>query len=222
MRKIRAILLLTFTFFLLTITAAAQKAPAQDYFPLRVGDSWTYRTSADSSEFTVKVLSEEKQADGTIAYLLERKAGALVHTWYSKANGWVNILREAYPEHEGLMVHHDKPKLLLKVPLAPGAKWTWAGKSTTLVDMTESSKVVGFERVVVPAGTFRAMKVETQISEGAGALLRTFWYADGVGLIKTWSEAGQIKYGFELVDYSFKKATKTPPKKPSSPRRRAG
>jgi len=39
-------------------------ADKSDYFPLRVGDSWKYRsTTADGkqSEFTIKVLSEEKE-----------------------------------------------------------------------------------------------------------------------------------------------------------------
>jgi hypothetical protein len=218
MRKIRTILLLTLTFFLLTMSAAAQKAPARDYFPLRVGDSWTYRTTPEPSEFTIKVLSEEKQADGTIVYLLERKAGSLVHTWYSKANGWVNILKEAYPEHEGLQMEHEKPKQILKIPFVTGAQWTWSGKSTTQMEMTERYKVIGIERVVVPAGTFQAVKVETKIAEGSGMLVRNFWYAEGVGVVKSWSEAGAIDYGYELIDYSFKKAT--PAKKPASPRRR--
>ena len=224
MRKIRTILMFTFTFFLLTMSAAAQKAPAPDYFPLRVGDSWTYRSTADGSEFTIKVLSEEKQADGTILYLLEKQAGAVIRTWYSKANGFVNILREAYEGHELQIKYDEKPRLHLKLPLVAGATWTWAGKSTTQMDMTEASKVVGLETVVVPAGTFRAMKIETQVSEGPAGVLKTYWYADGVGLVKSTSDSGQIKYGFELADYSFKKAAKTPAKapakKPASPRRR--
>ena len=219
MREIRAILLLTLTTLLLTMSAAAQKAPARDYFPLRVGDSWTYRTAPEPLEFTVKVLSEEKQADGTVAYLLERKAGTLVHTWYSKANGWVNILKEAYPEHEGLEMKHAKAKQILKIPLVTGAQWTWSGKSTTQMETTERYKIVGIERVVVPAGTFQAVKVEIKIAEGTAMLVRSFWYAAGVGLIKSWSQAGQIEYGYELIDYSFK--NRTPAKKPASPRRGA-
>lgn len=219
MRQFRVILMLALTSLALTASVAAQKAPARDYFPLRVGDTWTYRTTPEPSEFTVKVLSEEKQPDGATLYLLEKKAGVLVHTWYSKTNGWLNITREAYPEHEGLQIKHEKAKLFMKIPLVPNAAWSWSGKSTTLMELTESSRVVGLETVVVPAGTFRAMKVETKIAEGAGEVVRTFWYADGVGLIKSYSVSGSLKYGYELIDYSFKKARKATPKKTVSPRR---
>ena len=61
---------IAFTVFLLASGAAAQKseAPAPDYFPLRVGDSWTYRSTSGSTEHTLKVLGEAKQADGTVRY----------------------------------------------------------------------------------------------------------------------------------------------------------
>jgi hypothetical protein len=39
-------------------------------------------------------------------------------------------------------------------------------------------------------------------------MTRTNWYAEGVGLVKSTTEGGQIKYGSELTDYSFKKLAK--------------
>ena len=37
-------------------------------------------------------------------------------------------------------------------------------------------------------------------------MIRTNWYADGVGLVKSDDrQPAQIKYGSELTDYSFKK-----------------
>src|SRR5687768_15927558 len=59
-------------FLLIASDAAAQKAkkPAADYFPLRVEDSWTYRNTADDSRYTLKVLSEEKQEDGSTRYFV--------------------------------------------------------------------------------------------------------------------------------------------------------
>ena len=55
------------------------------------------------------------------------------------------------------------------------------------------------------AGKFRAMKVVSEISGASAVMIRTSWYADGVGLVKTTTEAGEIKYGSQLTDYSFKK-----------------
>jgi hypothetical protein len=57
----------------------------------------------------------------------------------------------------------------------------------------------------VPAGKFRAIKVVSEVSGGAIPMTRTNWYANGVGLVKSATQGGQIKYGSELTDYSFKK-----------------
>lgn len=210
--KIRSALVLTCALLALVVSAQAQRtrrpqaATGGDYYPLRVGDSWKYRMVEENAEFTVKVLSEEKQADGTVLYMVEKLSGVKVNQWYSKPSGWVLLNREAYPEHEGLGIKHEPAKQFLKNPLTAGARWNWSGKSTTLMDMTESNRVLGPDTVKVPAGTFRAMKVVTRVSEGPGTATKTYWYADGVGLVKYMTESGPIKYTWELVDYSFKKA----------------
>jgi hypothetical protein len=175
-----------------------------DYFPLRVGDSWTYRNIEEGGH-TLKVLSEEPHEGGTVRFVVELLSGVKVNNTYSKANGWVLFHGETYPEHEGLQATYDPPKQLLPNPLVAGQKWEWTGKDPTQVEHHESSRVVGVETVTVPAGKFRAMKVVTEITGASVPLIRTSWYADGVGLVKTMSVGGQIKYGSELTDYSFKK-----------------
>lgn len=197
---------IAFTVFLLAIGASAQKseAPAPDYFPLRVGDSWSYRSTDGDTEHSIKVLSEEKQADGTPRYLVEKLAGAKVLTVFSRSGGWVLMHSERYSEHEGLEAKYDPPKQYLQDPLIAGAKWAWKGKDYTQTDLDENHQVVGLEDVTVRAGKFRAMKVVSRII-GAAPMTRTSWYADGVGLIKSETEGGQVKYGWELADYSFKK-----------------
>lgn len=175
-----------------------------DYYPLRVGDSWTYRNTEEGG-YTLKVLSEEPQEGGTVRFVVELLSGVKVINTYSKANGWVLFHKETYPEHEGLQATYDPPKQILPNPLVVGQKWEWTGKDPTQVEHHESSRVVGVETVTVPAGKFRAMKVVTEITGASVPLIRTSWYADGVGLVKATNVGGQIKYGSELTDYSFKK-----------------
>lgn len=208
MTKIRSILTLMSAFLILTTSVAAQRAKpvaAQDYFPLRVGDSWKYRMTDGDTEYTVKVLSAEKQLDGTLLYLLEKQAGLIIHDWYSKTQGWVLMHREAYVGQEGLEIKYELPRQYLKNPLVAGEKWNWKGKSIVQAEVEERNEVTGTEVVKVPAGTFSAMKVVSLVSESTGVMTKTYWYADGVGLVKSTTEGGQIKYGWELVDYSFKK-----------------
>ena len=206
MNKIRPLTTTALALWLLTVGAAAEKpaAPTPDYFPLRVGDSWSYRDKDSGTEHTLKVLSEEKQADGTIRYLVEKLAGAKVLTVFSKSGGWVLMHSEQYPEHEGLEVKYEPAKQYLQNPLVAGSKWAWKGKDYTQTDLDENHQVVDFEDITVLAGKFRAMKVVSRIV-GSAPMTRTNWYADGVGLVKTTTEAGEIKYGSELIDYSFKK-----------------
>jgi hypothetical protein len=174
-----------------------------DYFPLRVGDSWTYRNTEEGG-YTLKVLSEEPH-EGTVRFVVELLSGVKVNKTYSKANGWVLFHGETYPDHTGLEATYDPPKQVLPNPLVAGQKWEWAGKDPTQVEHRESNRVVGVETVTVPAGKFRAMKVVSEISGASVPLIRTSWYAEGVGLVKTTNVGGQIKYGSELTDYSFKK-----------------
>ena len=199
----------------LALLLAASNAPAQkskpaaaDYFPLRVDDSWTYRNTSDDSRYTLKVLKEEKQEDGSIRYLVEMLAGVQIHHLFSKPNGWVLLHHVRYPEHEGLEAKYEPPKQYLQNPLVTGFKWKWNGKDHTQQEFSEDNQVAGFETITVPAGKFRAIKLVSQVTGASSPMTRTYWYADGVGLIKTMTEAPTMKYGAELFDYSFKKSAK--------------
>jgi hypothetical protein len=204
MIKLHTLPTIALAVFLLTNTtnAAKPKPAAGDYFPLRVGDSWNYRHTSGESEYSLKVLSEEKQPDGSSRYEVELLSGVKIISWFSKPSGWVLLHWQRYPEHEGLEAKYEPPKQYLQNPLVAGTKWEWQGKDHTQTEFIEKNQVVGFENVTVPAGKFRAMKVVTGVSGGA-RMTKTYWYAEGVGLVKSMTDGGQIKYGFELVDYSF-------------------
>ncbi|MDP9100275.1 MAG: hypothetical protein M3N48_14965 [Verrucomicrobiota bacterium] len=210
MRTIRAISVIGLaTLFLapnvFSVKPRDPKATA-DYFPLRVGDSWTYRNNEEGG-YTLKVLSEEPQEGGPVRYVVEFRSGVIIQNIFSKVGGWVLFHAESYPEHEGLKATYEPPKQYLPNPLVAGQKWEWSGKDPTQVEHQEKSRVVGFENVTVAAGKYRAMKVVTEVSGGAIPMIKTNWYADGVGLVKSSTDGGKIKYGSELTDYSFKKST---------------
>jgi hypothetical protein len=138
---------------------------------------------------------------------LEQKVGVDIHSWYSKMGGVVLLHREAYPQQEGLEVKHAPARQVLPNRLVAGAKWNWQGRSITGQDMFESSQVIGPEIVQVPAGRFRAMKIVSKVTYGEAAMKKTYWYAEGVGLVKSLTESAQLENGWQLVSYSFKKAS---------------
>jgi hypothetical protein len=202
--------LLMMSLAMLAVMAQKPQQPPPDYFPLRVGDWWKYRsTTADGkqSEFTIKVLSADKQGDGTNLYLVETlSAFQPIHDWYSKPPGQVLMHRVAYPKNEALKADYQPVKLYLKNPLSAGTSWEWKGKGMMGVDIEESSRVTGTEALEVPAGKFQAMKVETKVIQGGTPVTKTYWFANWVGLVKSMTDTGSVKSTTELLDYSFKKS----------------
>ncbi len=182
--------------------AQKPKEPPPDYFPLRVGDWWSYHsTTADGkmSDFTMKVASEDKGV-----FLVQIESAFPIQEWYSKPAGWVVWHKEAYPK-SNQSVDFAPARQYLKNPPSPGSTWSWKGKGTFNVDIDETSTVPGTELVTVPAGKFTAMKVVTKVVQGGTTVTKTYWYANWVGLVKSMTDTGAVKSTTELVDYSFKK-----------------
>jgi hypothetical protein len=177
---------------------------SKDYFPLRIGDSWKYRsTTADGkqSEFSVKVLSEEKEA-GNQLYLVETVSTFQpIHDWYSKPSGWVLMHRQEYVK-TGSKAEYQPTKQFLKNPLTSGDSWQWKGKGMMGLEIDESNQVSGPESVSVPAGSFDAMKVMTKVVQGGAPVTKTYWYAPGVGMVKSMTDTGAVKSTTELLEHS--------------------
>jgi hypothetical protein len=78
------------------------------------------------------------------------------------------------------------PPLIVLGPLRIGAHWSTSAAMVFPSKFRASSptevagRVVGFETVTVPAGTFRAFRVE-QVTNGRAC---TAWHAPGIGMIR--------------------------------------
>jgi hypothetical protein len=209
MKPIRALASILAALCLLAASgpASAQKPPAKkdpppDYFPLRVGDWWSYRsTTGDgkTSEYTMKVMSEDAGV-----FLVQIESAWPIEEWYSKPAGWVVWHKEAYPK-SGQSAAFSPERRYLQNPLAAGASWSWKGKGNLGVDVDETSSVAGPEAVTVPAGKFQAVKVVTKLTQGGTPVTKTYWYANWVGLVKATTDTGSVQSTSELVDYSFKR-----------------
>jgi hypothetical protein len=187
-----------------TSSGGASATGSKDYFPLNVGDVWKYRsTTADGkqSEFTIKVLSEGNE-NGNTLYLVETVSTFQpIHDWYSKPSGWVLMHRQEYVK-AGQKAEYQPTKQFLKNPLSSGDSWTWKGKGMMGVEIDESNEVSGPETVTVPFGKFAAMKVMTKVVQGGAPVTKTYWYAPGVGLVKSMTDTGSVKSTTELLEHS--------------------
>jgi hypothetical protein len=150
------------------ILLAALALLQQDYFPLEPGTTWTYRTDA-GKDYVKRVLGREA-VDGAECAVLQY--GDVEKHWLSSSADGVRV-------HRSRGVHFDKPLLLYKFPLGAGEAWT--GKSS--VDGAEvlySFKAAGEEELEVPAGKFKAIRVDWTMGQTRG----TTWLAKGVGPVR--------------------------------------
>lgn len=137
---------------------APPASPVATYFPLAVGNTWTYETRFGQrvEENTVSIVAEE---DGV--FTDDRKNRLIV-------------------DAEGL---RDERRYLLRAPLVAGTTW----KSIVDVGKTESYEIVDTgATVTVPAGTFgEVVLVRGRSRVDAGTELEVEWaYAKGVGLVR--------------------------------------
>lgn len=86
-------------------------------------------------------------------------------------------------------VTYSSPVMRIPFPLYEGKSWTWKG--TEYIDrdsygLEVAGKVTGIEKIVVPAGTFDALKIETSMKSASGSFntIRE-WYAPNIGMVKT-------------------------------------
>ena len=210
MTRLRWILVALFVTTMLlpvvTLTVTAAPAPPPDYFPLKVGTWWKYRwtSNSKSQEYTLKVLSTEKKGSETL-YLMETTMPTqVIRDWYARPSGWVFMHRIAYPK-SSMTADYAPAKKYLQNPPVKGATWEWSGTGMMQVEIKESSAVVGLETVVVPAGKFGAMRVDTHVEQGGATVLKNYWFANWVGMVKSTTSTGGVESTSELIDYSFRR-----------------
>jgi hypothetical protein len=79
----------------------------------------------------------------------------------------------------------DPPEMLLSPTLAPGESWTWQDRKGLVTSKKTAS---GPEQITVPAGSYRATSVRTEMTiptEIAPMNVKmTQWFVPGVGFIK--------------------------------------
>jgi hypothetical protein len=149
------------------------RAVAPIYFPTRVGAKWVYQNG--QWEGARVVTTVDHQPEQTVVTTADVTAkGELVPyemvAVSAKGLYWIENLKFG--------VKPDSPACLLSLPHRPGEGWTESFRGYSLT-ACES------EEVDVPAGRFRAIRVEENIDCGQGRWRKNaYWYAEGVGLVK--------------------------------------
>lgn len=163
-------------------------APAQEeYYPLDEGTVWTYQTHAGKA-YVQKVLGTEKV--GNVPCVV-RQHGDTEHFWLSRSAEGVSV-------HRAKGVAFEAPLLLFKFPLRKGDAWRGAARSASDA-LRYSFENAGEEEVEVPAGKFKAFRVDWTLEEGALVTKGATWLACGVGMVKERYQVKGVESGLELV-----------------------
>jgi hypothetical protein len=197
------------------------------YYPLRAGSAITYRMKAVGLEapVTIRVLEHTTETVKLEYSFAVQDRVATITNELACENG--TIKGKGYFDFaqafSGLDLTYDTISMegeILPNDLTVGREWNLA----TEVEMHTSnpqmkaildgrrqktlvtSKVIGEEDVTVPAGTFRALKIEQMISlesSVAGVPSETVghaWYVKDVGLVKSEHRAGKVVSSMEATE----------------------
>jgi hypothetical protein len=150
-----------------------------DYYPLKVGTQWHYRTTVNGKDSQVTTrLSNNEMIDGQLLARLDAMVGgntiAVTEHLTATANG---VFRNRV---NGIPV--QPPYCMLKYPIKEGDSW----KSDYVVGKDRFSVVSTCTKaeVTVPAGKYTAIKVYSEALLNGQSVTIVFWYAEGVGPVK--------------------------------------
>jgi hypothetical protein len=172
-----------------------------DYFPLDPGIAWTYETTA-GRRYVKRVVGREKVGGADCAVV---QHGETERHWLSAGADGVRV-------HRSKGVAFDEPLLIFKFPLAAGDAWSGKG-GTRDGEIRYAFTTAGEEAVEVPAGAYRAMRVDWTMGQGDQASKGKTWLARGVGPVKESYEAGGRESGLSLVSFARPGETYLPLKK---------
>jgi hypothetical protein len=145
------------------------------WYPLQVGCRWEYR--GKGPKLIRQVVRHEKVGDYPCALIanLRGDAPARKEHVYANAGGVFLVAIEGR--------RLSSPLRILKLPPRAGESWKTDFKENDT--LRKGLYVMDKEEVTVPAGTYRAITLRGEITDGGGGRTNvTYWFAEGVGMVK--------------------------------------
>ncbi|HET7672116.1 MAG TPA: hypothetical protein VFK84_17040 [Burkholderiales bacterium] len=195
---------------LVCAAAQAQDVPRPD---VKAGDSWTFRrVDYESNAVSAVFVTRASFANDRVIQLVSNRQGDEKEIDSIFTAEW----NQVSSANSGIFEPHQD---IFRFPLRPGntheARYEvkFPQQGAYQVRHERKVRVVGWEELTVPAGRFRALRVE---SEGtfqrvdvslAGRVKEVMWYVPEVKRYAKWTFEnhgfrGRIQWwGFELVDY---------------------
>jgi len=203
MRSLRIVLLaLTVAVAILAAGRAQEpaKLPKSPYYPLEVDTTWHYK--AGGNRFQMKVAKHEKVGGAMCArveLIIDKKALSFEHI--GQAGNY--LARYTFEGKEA-----KPPVPFLELNPKKGDRWKIAPETKIGDGQTIKGEfVVGEEEVTVPAGKYKTFTVTGQDMEVNGVKLTcTYYFAEGVGMVKQVLEMAGTKVVIELEKFEAGKS----------------
>jgi uncharacterized protein DUF3108 len=183
------------------IASAAQQAESDkgktpDYYPLKPGTKWIYQVEANGKKVEVtSQIAKLETIEGKSLALVERLVGGDV-----KETEHLTATDKGIFRNRANGVELSPPVCLLQCPVKKGDTWE---SETTLGNqqMKVKSKTVDFEEVTVPAGKYKAIRVDVEIAVAGLNANFSYWFAPDVGIVKQTTDLNGTKGSSELEKY---------------------
>jgi hypothetical protein len=164
----------------LVVISAGMAAPAPRdrpagpiYAPIAVGDRLVYEASG--KEITEKVTTVTQEGRARVVTIESTTTGP------EAIGGTILLVAPDGLFHVAMAGPGAPPHCLIRLPASAGTKWDYK-----LGSVKGTSIVFGEEEVEVPAGTFKALRVDSEHPGPDGRTVRySIWYVAGVGMVKT-------------------------------------
>ncbi|MCU0703547.1 MAG: hypothetical protein MUF18_06165 [Fimbriiglobus sp.] len=182
----------------LAIAAPVPKIkPKAAPFPHTVGTKWEYTHDGDGTQVWVEEVVECEEKDGAVTFKVDitPPAGGKRFEVYRLKDGELVLTATQAGTY-------DPPMLIAKVGMKPGDEWVnkigqkgRGGKVEYEVTLTVGKA----EELSTPAGKFTATPVTRGYTNGLGKT--TFWFADGVGMVRQTTE-GETEPNQDLKSFT--------------------
>ena len=172
---------------------AQDKFQESPYYPVKVGDTWTYKIAGQDQKIQIKISKHEKVGDVTCAVLEVSVGGNVVATEYvsPQADGVYRL--------KGMNQDVTPPLRFLKLPPKKGDTWKIDSKVGPLQVKGDCSTEEG--DVTVPAGKYKAMVVKNDLELGGMKVTTTYYFAKDVGMVKQIADINGVNIVLELEKF---------------------
>lgn len=173
-------------------------AKGSDYYPIKPGTKWVYKADVNGQPvaLTNQVTKIEKINDIDMARIETLTADNQVIANEHISVNEKGVFRTRINGNEPIPA-----VCVVQYPAKAGLKWDVDCKVGN--EHIKGKYSTEAEDVTVPAGKFKTIKVfsDAEIVPSGQKILSTIWMAEGVGIVKQFTDLGQVKITLELEKF---------------------